>query len=80
MNRVALIILEENMPGMSGTELIKWTQKFLSEKKIQPEDYPKFAFRAQDFWTLSSEKIRKFFIYGVKREDILENFFDPKNL
>ena len=25
MNNVALVILEENMPGMSGTKLIKWT-------------------------------------------------------
>jgi CheY-like chemotaxis protein len=52
-NQVALIILDYKMPGMNGIELIKWIKFYLNSKGVAPEDMPKFAFRAQQFWELS---------------------------
>jgi CheY-like chemotaxis protein len=46
-NQVALIIIDYKMPGMDGVELIKWTREYLKKKRVEPEDMPHFAFRAQ---------------------------------
>ena len=57
---------------MSGVELIKWTHHFFEEKCCSSEDFPKFAFRAKQFYELPSETINEIFSLGVKKEDILE--------
>ena len=60
------------MPGLNGIELMKWTKASLEGKEVPPENMPKFAFRAQPFWELSSDIIREIFDLGVKSEDVIE--------
>jgi hypothetical protein len=46
------------MAGLNGVELINCTKEYLSEQGVSPEDMPKFAFRAAQFWELSAETIQ----------------------
>jgi CheY-like chemotaxis protein len=71
-NQVALIIIDFKMPGLNGIELINIVTKFLESKGVPTEDMPRFAFRAQQFWELSSDIIREIFDLGIKSEDIIE--------
>jgi len=69
---VALIVIDYKMPGMDGIELIKWTKEYMQKKRVEPANMPHFAFRAQQFWELPPEQIRKVFDLGIKSEDVIE--------
>ena len=69
---MALVILDYKMPGMNGVELIKWAREYLTAKDVPPEEMPKFAFRAQQFWELSAQTIQEIFDLGIKSEDVIE--------
>ena len=79
-NQVALIIIDYKMPGMDGVELIKWTQEYCKKKKINPQDMPHFAFRAQQFWELPPDQIRQVFDLGVKSEDVIEKLVKKEQI
>lgn len=47
-NQVAIVIIDFNMPGMNGLELMTWTRGYFKTHNLP--DPPKFAFRAQPFY------------------------------
>ena len=65
---------------MGAVELIKWTHEYLKEKGVSDDNMPHFAFRAQQFWDLSPEKIKEVFELGIKSEDILEKVTKAKQI
>ena len=73
------MIIDYKMPDMNGIELIKWTKTFLRSEGVAEEDFPRFAFRAQQFWELlTPEKVNEIFDLGIKREDVLERITKSK--
>jgi CheY-like chemotaxis protein len=46
-NCVALVIIDYNMPGMNGLQLIRWTRDYFLNHAIPFKELPVFAFRAQ---------------------------------
>jgi len=46
-NQEALVIIDYHMPGMNGIDVVKQTRDFLTSKGVQPDEMPRFAFRAQ---------------------------------
>jgi CheY-like chemotaxis protein len=56
-NQVAIVIIDYNMPGMNGIELINWSRGYFKTKNVKTENAPKFAFRAQQFYALPIETI-----------------------
>ena len=60
------MILDYKMPGMNGVELIKLTREYLTAQDVPPEEMPKFAFRAQQFFELPLETIEEIFDLGIK--------------
>jgi CheY-like chemotaxis protein len=57
-NQVAIVIIDYNMQGMNGIELINWVHGFFKTHDVPPENTPKFAFRAQQFYALPIETIQ----------------------
>jgi CheY-like chemotaxis protein len=71
-NCVALVIIDYNMPGMNGIQLIRWTRDYFLNHAIPFKELPVFAFRAQQFYELAPDIIAQLNEYGVKNQDVIE--------
>jgi CheY-like chemotaxis protein len=65
-NCVALVIIDYNMPGMNGLQLIRWTRDYFLNHAIPFSELPVFAFRAQQFYELPPDIIAELNGFGVK--------------
>ena len=73
-NQVALVVIDYLMPGMSGKDLIIWTRDYFEKHNVDRANMPRFSFRANPFWSQSSEVIREIFDMGVEVADVIEKF------
>ena len=64
------------MPGMSGIELIKWVWEFLASNDVPISEFPQFAFRSEQFYSLQPEQIAE--INSMKIVDVIEKISDVK--
>jgi len=79
-NQEALVIIDYHMPGMNGIDVVKQTRDFLTSKGVQPDEMPRFAFRAQQFWDLPPESVREILKHGFKMDDIFEKVTNKQQL
>ena len=67
-NTFALILLDYQMIGMSGIEVLEWIKEFFANNNVS-NDLPKIAFCC-DY--LSDDAQRKLLNKGIAADDILE--------
>lgn len=68
------------MVGMTGDELIVWTRQFLSENGVSDREMPRFAFRAQQYYELPPEEVKRLQDLGIKTDDVLEKITTKQQL
>lgn len=79
-NCVALVIIDYNMPGMNGLQLIRWVRDYFVNHAIPLRELPVFAFRSQQFAELSPGIINQLSEYGVKSEDVIDKIINVKQM
>ena len=79
-NCVALVIMDYNMPGMNGIQLIRWVRDYFLNHAIPFKELPVFAFRVQQFYELAPDIIAQLNELGVKKEEVIDKITNVKQM
>lgn len=72
IQQMALIIIDYDMKGLNGLELIDKTHEFLKSHGVDEDSMPNFMFRDEQFWKLPEKIFTAIFKAGVKSINIIE--------